>query len=60
MSKVDPVARSHVALGKSVQSYRDGDGQLSITAGLRALAWAVLYVGDQLKRQADFWQEGGR
>jgi hypothetical protein len=60
MSKVDPVARSHVALDKSVQSYRDGDGQLSITAGLRALAWAVLHVGDQLKRQADFWQEGGR
>ena len=40
---------------ESLRKYRSGLYQEALSAGMRSLAWAVLYVGDQIQRQADFW-----
>ena len=39
-----------------VKHAKKDHGMLAVAAGLRALTWAVLHVGEQLKRQADFWE----
>ena len=55
---LDTVARAHRSLDKGITHEKASHGTLAVAAGLRALTWAVLHVGEQLKRQADFWDRG--
>lgn len=55
----DAAERAHRSLDKGLKHEKAGHSGLAIAAGLRAVTWAVLYVGEQLKRQVDFWERGG-
>lgn len=55
---IDPRRKAMRSIAKSVEHGKDGHANLAIAAGLRALAWAILHVAEQLKRQADFWERG--
>lgn len=53
---MDASTRAMKSIEVGVKHAKKDHGMLAVAAGLRALTWAVLHVGEQLKRQADFWE----
>lgn len=56
MNDVDAAKKAMRSLNTGTKASKRGEGMIAVAAGLRSLTWAVLYVGEQLKRQADFWE----
>lgn len=54
---IDSAEKASRSFNASLRLSGERKGTLAVAAALRALTWAVLYVGDQLKRQADFWTQ---